>query len=259
MTQSAPKYFAVVPAAGSGKRMSLTLPKQYALIDEFPVITYTLSSLYESQFFEKIIVVLSDNDCYWPKISVTSTLFREKIMTCKGGEQRADSVLAAIQALSVYADKDDWVFVHDAARCGLTEELLQRLKHATQNKQSEGAILAIPVVDSLKKVDGNGKIISSVDRKNIWYAQTPQCFRFGALLSTLSKLLTTNESSQQKNTITDESSAMALDGVLAEVVLSTTDNIKITLDEDLQMMTNIIRKQLISAKRCSPEKYFEIN
>lgn len=257
MPLSQPKYFAVVPAAGIGSRMSLGLPKQYILINGYPLITYTLSMFLANDRFEKISVAISANDEYWEKISLIDKSSQDRLVACHGGASRAESVLAAIEALKPYANKYDWVFVHDAARCGLNDNLLSRL-FETLEKQTDptGAILAVPVVDSLKKVNQAGIILASADRRIYWQAQTPQCFPYGLLKNALHEVLA-SENSSNSDRITDESSAMELQGVFAEVVLSSNENMKVTCDEDLELMQTIVEKQIARGDRCSPAAFFK--
>lgn len=252
-----PKYYAVIPTAGVGSRMSLTLPKQYALIDGFPLITYTLSTFLANASFDKISVVISANDPYWEKLSFQGNNQRNRLISCEGGSSRAESVLEGLKALEPYANQHDRVFVHDAARCGLTDNLLIRLSESLDNQiDATGAILAVPVFDSLKKVNQAGIITASEDRRLYWQAQTPQCFPYGALKNALADVLAaTNRSDSDR--ITDESSAMELKGVFAEVVLSSNENMKVTCDEDLELMQIIIEKQIARGDRCSPATFFK--
>ncbi len=257
MPATQPKIFAVVPAAGAGSRMSLDFPKQYALINGYPLISYTLSTLLAHSAFEKISVATSATDDYWKRIVLRDSSQQQRLIVCEGGRDRSLSVLAALEALQPFAAEQDWVFVHDAARCGLTDALVNSLLTTLERRSDiDGAILAVPEVDSLKRVNRSGRIIASVDRELYWRAQTPQCFHYGALLNALYKALRSTQTTDS-GWMTDESVVMEAQGVFAEVVLSSNENMKVTCDEDLHHMQMIIKMQLDRGDRCSPASFFK--
>jgi 2-C-methyl-D-erythritol 4-phosphate cytidylyltransferase len=151
-----------------------------------------------------------------------------------GGAERADSVLAGLHALQ--ANDDDWVLVHDAARPCLHADDLSRLI-AELRSDPVGGLLAVPVSDTIKRADEQGAVLGTVDRKHLWRALTPQMFRFGVIKRAL---LSAREQSIQ---VTDEASAVEALGLRPKLVLGRSDNIKITIPEDLALAEFILRSR----------------
>ncbi len=224
------KIWAVVPAAGVGKRMQADKPKQYLTLAGKTVIEHTLNRLLDAAVFSAIAVAISEQDPYWPELAVSN---HPDVITAAGGKERADSVLSALKALT-QADEQDWVMVHDAARpCLTTMDILALLQQLEQD--AVGGILAVPSHDTLKSVE-NGVINGSVDRNKIWRALTPQMFRFGLLRDAL-------QQAEGNAAITDEASALELKGFKPKIVEGRVDNIKITRPEDLALAQFYMEQQ----------------
>lgn len=225
-------FWAIVPAAGIGKRMQVDKPKQYLKLFDKTVLEQTLNRLLQSQVFSAIVVAISKTDIYWSNLKISKN---KQIITAIGGKERADSVLSALYALKVKALDSDWVLVHDAVRPCITyadiHHLINSLKNATT-----GGVLAIPSNDTLKQVGNNQKIIKTLNRNNIWRALTPQMFRYNKLKQAL-KATTGNLA------ITDEANALELCGSEVEFICGRTDNIKITCPEDLALAQFYMDKQ----------------
>lgn len=224
-------FWAVVPAAGVGKRMNAARPKQYLPLLGKTVIEQTLQRLLQGDIFSAISVAISAEDPYWPDLPISK---HEKIITAAGGKERADSVLSALQAIRGVADDSDWVLVHDAARPCLTVSDIHLLIDRLMD-EPVGGILALASHDTLKNVQGNS-IINTLDRKLIFRALTPQMFRYGMLKQAL-------EQSQGNPTVTDEASALELQGMQPKIVEGRPDNIKITRPEDLALAQFYLEQQ----------------
>jgi 2-C-methyl-D-erythritol 4-phosphate cytidylyltransferase len=140
-----------------------------------------------------------------------------------GGATRHVSVLKGLRVLSDHADADDWVLVHDAARPGLTTGLIQHLVD-TLGDDSVGGLLALPVVDTLKR-SASGRVQGTVPRSGLWAAQTPQMFRYGMLRRAL----------EQVDDVTDESSAIEALGLQPKLVEGSSRNFKVTLPADVEL------------------------
>ncbi len=224
-------YFAVVPAAGVGKRMQADKPKQYLPLMGKTVIEQTLSRLLKADVFTAIAVAVSADDPYWQTLEIAEN---PKVIRAKGGKERADSVLSALSALENQANDNDWVLVHDAARpCVTSKEihfLIESLKH-----EPYGGILALSSHDTLKQVKGD-TIQSTIDRNTIWRALTPQMFRYGILKKALEQM-------EGNSAVTDEASAVELTGGLVKIVEGATENIKITRPEDLALAQFYLENQ----------------
>ncbi|MCF7988352.1 MAG: 2-C-methyl-D-erythritol 4-phosphate cytidylyltransferase [Methylovulum sp.] len=232
MTQSI-RYWAVVPAAGVGKRMNADRPKQYLELAEKTVLEHTLLRLLAADVFSAISVAISTEDPYWSSLA---TATHPKIVRAAGGKERADSVLSALTAIRTEAADVDWVLVHDAARPCLMPSDIHRLID-TLNNDEVGGILALPSHDTLKNVQ-NQYITHTVERNQIWRALTPQMFRYGVLKSAL-------EASVGNLAITDEASALERQGLQPKIVEGRPDNIKITRPEDLALAEFFMRQQLM--------------
>jgi 2-C-methyl-D-erythritol 4-phosphate cytidylyltransferase len=173
------------------------------------------------------MVALNARDQWWPG---TESAADSRVHTCAGGKERADSVLSALNALSDVAGADDWVLVHDAARPCLHQDDLARLTD-TLKDHPVGGLLAAPVADTLKQSDGAQPpaVVSTVDRRRLWRALTPQMFRLGALQQALESSLAAGHG------VTDESSAIEFSGKMPVLVEGRSDNIKITVPSDLAL------------------------
>ena len=222
MTDSV-KFWAVVPAAGVGKRMQADRPKQYLPLADQTVLEKTLTRLLGANVFSAVAVAISKEDPYWPELEISN---HEKVITAAGGKERADSVLSALKSLREQASDNDWVLVHDAARPCLTSADIHLLID-TLKEDEVGGILALSSHDTLKNVAGNS-ITETIDRRVIWRALTPQMFRYGLLKKAL-------EDAEGNPAVTDEASALEMQGLQPKIVEGRSDNIKITRPEDLAL------------------------
>ncbi|MEN8213525.1 MAG: 2-C-methyl-D-erythritol 4-phosphate cytidylyltransferase [Pseudomonadota bacterium] len=215
----------VVPAAGEGRRMKSSTPKQYLPLAGSSVIETTLTTLLKVQDLQGIVVVLDPDDAYWQQ-----TRFHDHplIHRAPGGSERAHSVLNGLDALRDLATGDDWVMVHDAARPCVRIEDIIRLEWACE-QNPHGAILGMQVRDTMKVADRQQAIQSTAPRENLWHAFTPQMFPLGLLKQALEAALERGEA------ITDEASAMERAGFHPQLVQGESDNLKITNPSDLAL------------------------
>ncbi len=219
------RYLALVPAAGLGARIGAGIPKQYLEIAGRPVLWHTLQVLCEAALLTHVWVVLSRDDGRFDQRGLEAFAGKLTAVRC-GGATRAESVLNGLRAMQADVDPDDWVLVHDAARPCLTAELIRRLV-AEVGDDSVGGILAVPVADTIKRANRDGRIAGTQDRADLWAAQTPQMFRHRRLLEALS--------AAPLDAVTDEASALERLGDRPRLVLGATTNIKITYPQDLAM------------------------
>ena len=226
------KLWAIIPAAGSGSRFSKTELKQYQMIGQKTVLEHTVLRLNQLPLQGYVLAIGSDDDV------AQSLPFSnmERAHFCEGGAERVDSVLNALNYLSTIADADDWVFVHDAARPCVTRDCLLKLI-GTAIQSNTGAILAIPVRDTLKRVISAQDIQETVDRSELWQAQTPQIAKLGILKKAIEHAL------EAQALITDEASALEFVGEKVQVVQGRSDNIKITYPDDLELARLILAAQ----------------
>jgi 2-C-methyl-D-erythritol 4-phosphate cytidylyltransferase len=217
--------WAIVPAAGRGTRFGAERPKQYLALAGRTVIEHSLRAVLAHDDVDGVVVALSPEDQDWPG---WREIGGKPVITCVGGAERADSVLAALHALPGTVDADQWVLVHDAARPCLRAEDLARLIRIGQ-ADPVGALLAAPVRDTLKRADDLGRSQSTEPRDGLWRALTPQLFRRGGLTRALEAAL------RAGLRVTDEAMAMERLGLRPCLVEGREDNIKITTPADLAL------------------------
>ncbi|NLC60150.1 MAG: 2-C-methyl-D-erythritol 4-phosphate cytidylyltransferase [Gammaproteobacteria bacterium] len=215
--------WAVVPAAGHGSRFGGEIPKQYLDVAGEPLLGHTLRALLSHPGVAGAVVVLAPADRHWPGWTEREG---KPVVTCVGGESRADSVLAGLQALPESVRADEFVLVHDAARPNLDPgDLTQLLERGRSDLV--GAILAAPVRDTLKRAGDDGGIDGTEPRERLWRALTPQLFRRLQLGRAL-------EAAREAGVaVTDESMAMERKGARPLLIEGREDNIKITTRADL--------------------------
>ncbi len=162
-----------VPAAGSGQRMGGARKPFLELAGE-PVLLRALRPFLADSRVVAVVVALAEPDAAAPPAWLTG--LDSRIRVVRGGETRAESVRRALAALP---EDVDVVAVHDAARPLVTEEVVARCIDVAA--AGEGAVAGCPAVDTMKEVDGEGRVVATPDRRRIWHAHTPQVFPAGAL------------------------------------------------------------------------------
>jgi 2-C-methyl-D-erythritol 4-phosphate cytidylyltransferase len=230
------KFHALIPAAGFGSRMESKLPKQYLPLLGRPILHWALEVFLNSDRIHSVVLVLSPEDDFWAK----NALQHPKLTVLKcGGETRAESVLNGLNSSESILDAD-WVLVHDAARPGMTTDLLNHLLNELA-EDSVGGLLAIPVADTLKRANTSGRVAATEPRENLWRAQTPQMFRYGLLKEALVRA---------SEAPTDEAQAVEALGYKPKLVTGQLRNMKVTYPQDLALLEAIIAadKQRVQEK-----------
>ncbi|MGH8596875.1 MAG: 2-C-methyl-D-erythritol 4-phosphate cytidylyltransferase [Gammaproteobacteria bacterium] len=229
---TAPRIWAVIPAAGKGARMRSAVPKQYLPLLGCTVLEHTLDRFITHPRINGVIVAISADDERWPELARS----RPSVRVALGGKERCHSVLNAMTALNAECAQHDWVLVHDAARpCVRSADIdlmIERLAHS-----SCGGILAVPVRDTLKKCTADGAIEATVERTRLWHALTPQMFRYHLLREALERAIDTGQP------VTDEAQAIELLGGTPCVIEGHADNLKITRPEDLAIAELFLNAQ----------------
>ena len=225
------KHIAVVPAAGTGQRFGTAVPKQYALIAGQAMLVRTVERLLAFARFDAVCVVVSPNDAW--AMQALAPLFCDRLQVMfEGGQTRADTVASALEALSAQGvPLGAWIWVHDAARPGVTLDVLKRLEAALVPTQA--VIATLPVADTVKRAARDGALAFSaatLDRSDLYLAQTPQVAQLSVLRSALQM------ASKNHAPLTDEASALELNGVAVGLVLGSNRNFKITTAQDAAMM-----------------------
>ena len=221
MRQQAPRYFALIPAAGVGARMAAGGPKQYLPIGGKPMLRHTIDAFLSSDLITHTFVVVSADD---GQIDAVAPEGAVTVLRC-GGATRMESIRNGLRALGDTIRDDDWVLVHDAARPGLDAALIEKLIH-TVGDDPVGGLLALPVVDTVKR-NGAGAV-QTVARDSLWLAQTPQMFRYKLLGEALA-------AATDPNKVTDDASAVEAMGLSPKLVEGHPRNLKVTLPADIRI------------------------
>jgi 2-C-methyl-D-erythritol 4-phosphate cytidylyltransferase len=227
-SQAAKSYWLVVPAAGGGRRFGGAVPKQYSRLAGRSLIEWSLAPFLDDARCKGAVVALAAEDHWFERLPVSR---HPRLATVAGGTERSDSVRLALLALP--AADADWVMVHDAARpCVSPGEIDALLAGATA--QETGAVLAVPVADTLKRADDGGHVVGTENRAVLWRALTPQMFRVGLLRSAL------DQAAVADRVPTDESQAVEWLGHQPRLVRGNARNIKVTEPGDLALAEFIL-------------------
>ena len=215
------RYFALIPAAGVGARMEAGSPKQYLAIAGKPMLRHALDAFLASPLIAHTYVVVSADD------GVIDTVVPAQgvtVLRC-GGATRMDSILNGLRALQGSMAAHDQVLVHDAARPGLTPALIAKLITEV-GEHPAGGLLALPVVDTVKRAGPGSLSVQTVPRDGLWLAQTPQMFSYALLHRALSQ-------APDPLAITDDASAVEALGLAPRLIEGHPRNLKVTLPRDI--------------------------
>ena len=234
-----PRCWALIPCAGVGSRAIAAdapapeLPKQYQSVAGQPMVLHTLAAMLQVVRMHQVLVVVSPADAFWQARALESRL---AVASC-GGATRAETVTNGLQELlRMGASADDWVLVHDAARCLVTGTQVNTLMDACL-PDAVGGLLALKLPDTLKQQStgqGAARVEQTVDRSDKWLAQTPQMFRIGALLAALQAA---------GDAVTDEASAMELAGHAPLLVPGGAQNFKVTYPDDFALAEAVLMQR----------------
>lgn len=230
---TAPRCYALLPCAGVGSRSGAAVPKQYVPIAGRAMVAHTLAALAQVTRLAATLVVLApDDDVFEQQVPGFAG---ERGWVCRrGGAQRADTVAGGLaELLERGARAHDWVLVHDAARCLVRAEWVDRLIDACLPDEV-GGLLALPVADTLKRAEG-GRVAETLPRSDKWAAQTPQMFRIGALRDALQRAGTA---------VTDDASAIEAQGLRPLLVEGDAANLKVTWPSDFMLAERVLAARL---------------
>lgn len=228
--------WAFVPAGGLGRRMQSSVPKQYLPLLGRPVILHTIERLCTHKSIQGVFAGIAPDDPQWQKLTPELERMPVFLGTSDSGATRAQTVLNGLKMLAKNARADDWVLVHDAVRPCVRHEDVDKLI-STVTEGNEGGLLAFPVSDTVKRVDNAGRVVETVNREGLWRAATPQMFQIYKLTQALEQAMNSGKE------ITDEAAAIEAAGGHPRVIPCHTDNIKITLPEDLALAELYLKQQ----------------
>lgn len=217
------KYTAIVLAAGYGKRMNSKVHKQYLIIQDRPVLYYSLKAFEDSAVDEIVLVVGKGEEKFCRKEIVDKYGISKVKAIVEGGKERYHSVFEGLKQTS----DADYVLIHDGARPFVNQDIIRRCMQEVQKYQA--CVVGMPVKDTIKIADEEGYAKQTPDRKNVWMIQTPQTFSYALIYEAYEEMLKTEDTA-----ITDD--AMVLErikGKKSKLIEGSYRNIKITTPEDL--------------------------
>jgi 2-C-methyl-D-erythritol 4-phosphate cytidylyltransferase len=239
---------AILPTAGTGSRLGGAVPKQLRILAGKPMLAFALEALIATPEIESIWVGVSPS----MHASGDFAAFQESssaLLNTKpnyflptGGPSRQETVVNTLKAmLDADVPGEDWILVHDAARPGITSDLIQDLIHGVLDADAgnplHGGILAMPVADTLKQAAASGQWIeSTISREAVWQAQTPQMFRLADLYAALESAVS------DRAAVTDEASAVERLGGKPLLIKGSTRNFKVTHQADWELMELVLGK-----------------
>ena len=242
----APALHALVPCGGSGSRAGAGLPKQYRLLTGLPVLGHTLRALAQVKSLASVIVVVAPDDDIGPQTAQAAwppcaegAVCPALVVAPAAGPTRAHTVFNGLaQLLARGAQLQDWVLVHDAARCLVTPAQVNALIEACL-PDAVGGLLALPLPDTLKASGPDGRVVATVPRADKWLAQTPQMFRLGTLQGALALAERSGFAG-----ITDEASAIEAIGLSPKLVPGSAENFKLTYPPDFALAEAILKGRM---------------
>jgi 2-C-methyl-D-erythritol 4-phosphate cytidylyltransferase len=230
-----PAHWALIPCAGRGTRATKEGPKQYQSILGNPLLHYTVKAFESVGAIRQVVVAIAPDDTQFRQLSL-GTPGKTVGINC-GGSTRALTVANGLNWLAQHgAQPQDWVLVHDAARCLITPEQIERLI-ATCHDDPVGGLLAVPLPDTLKQaVPGDpARVMATLERQDRWLAQTPQMFRMRTLLQAMAN---------SGAGVTDEASAVEALGLAPRLVAAGSANFKVTYADDFDTAAAVLQHRL---------------
>jgi 2-C-methyl-D-erythritol 4-phosphate cytidylyltransferase len=228
----------LIACGGSGARAGGTVPKQYQMLLGKPMVWHTLMAfmpLLEKGEVSSLTVVIGKDDTYWSNSDYAGVISRIRVVPL-ASITRALTVTQGLAELleSRTAQPRDWVLVHDAARCLVrTEDIMSLINKCRDD--DVGGLLALPLADTLKEATADLRVKTTLPRAHKWLAQTPQMFRAQALLDALKA---------SGEAVTDEASAMELQGFAPILVRGSSSNFKVTYAEDFALAEAVLKERM---------------
>jgi 2-C-methyl-D-erythritol 4-phosphate cytidylyltransferase len=227
--------FALIPAAGMGKRMGAAINKQYLALAGKPILAHTLAVFERAPFVDGIVVITPQDEIpYCQEQVVARGGFAKVRQIVAGGAERQHSVLNGLRAMEGVAADGDVVLIHDGVRPFVTEAVLSRAIAVA--REDDGALVAVPAKDTIKVV-ADGVITATPPRETLWLAQTPQAFRYGVIRAA-------HEVADAERFLgTDDAMLVERLGRRVRVVMGDYRNIKITTPEDMILAEAFLKER----------------
>lgn len=232
------KNIAIVLAAGQGRRMGGGEKKQYLLIEEKPVLYYSLRAFEDAPLIHQVVLVTGEGEEAYVRENIVDRYSFHKVTSItEGGKERCHSVYNGLKAIQTC----DYVLIQDGARPFLTQQVIEKALECA--RQTKACVVGMPVKDTIKIADERGFISETPNRNRLWAVQTPQVFAH-ALVKHAYELLMEKESELQNLGITVTDDAMVVEtftNTLVKLVEGGYQNIKITTPEDLEIARTFVR------------------
>ncbi len=234
---------AIVLAAGFGKRMNSNIRKQYMLINEKPILYYTLQA-FENSFIDEIVLVVgTGEEDYCQKEIVNKYQFQKVSAIIAGGKERYHSVYQALTWVQNNEKQDSYVFIHDGARPFVTQNVLEKAYDTVCKYKA--CVVAVPVKDTIKVVTEDGIVDNTPNRASLWNVQTPQVFEYIDIKKAYDALIESENKGELRATITDDAMVMETFSTASiKVIEGNYENIKITTPEDILVAERFLNKEL---------------
>ncbi len=228
-----PRTLALIPAAGEGRRFGRPEGKQFVALAGIPLLAQTLTPFQRSAWIKEIVLVVPGAavERVWVEIVQAHAIHKVKKVV-PGGKRRQDSVRHGLEAAG---PSWDLVLIHDGARPLVTDEMISR---CVQETQARGAtFMGVPAIDTIKQVDGAGRVVRTLERERLWMVQTPQTFRYQLIVGAH------RQAEQDGFTGTDDASLVERLGHEVWAIPGSYDNIKVTTHMDLSLVEGILARR----------------
>ncbi len=228
------KIVCIMLAGGKGKRMGGKVSKQFLLLEDKPVLYYSLKA-FEPHVDEIILVAADGEEEYCREEIVEKYNIRNVSKIVTGGAERYLSVYEGLKAVS--GDSDTYVLIHDGARPFISSETIDRI--VEEVKQKKACIAAVPSKDTIKIGNSQQEVVDTPNRNNVWVVQTPQAFEYRSIMNAYDMAIDSG-----RTDITDDSMVMESFGEhKVSFVVGQYDNIKLTTPEDMVLGMAILREK----------------
>lgn len=225
---------AIVPAAGAGIRFGGAVKKQFIALNGLPILSHTLRALAASRALASIIVVVPPGEELRGREALELAGIDLETEVVPGGQARQDSVYIGLQRAKA---ETDLVLIHDGVRPFVSREVVLATVEAA--KEWGAAIAAVPVIDTIKRVDTDGFVVETLQRGQLWSVQTPQVFRYALLMQA-------HRAIRERGIVaTDDAALVERIGGMVKVVRGSYENLKITSEEDLPLAGLILRRWVV--------------
>jgi len=233
-TDFSSQVIAIIPAAGSGTRMGLTRAKQFIDLCGKPILAVTLSHFQRCNLVDRIVVAVSQDDVDYCLREIVDRYKLSKVFkVIVGGRRRQDSVRKGVEAVTNCCR---WVLIHDGVRPLVTNGLIERVIKAANDFRA--VITGLPVKETIKEIDRQGRILRSINRRDLWLIQTPQIFRWEDI-----HLAHQEAIKHGWEEATDDAFLIEKMGIPIKIIQGEEDNIKVTTPQDLDIARFLMSKK----------------